>query len=156
MVKWLCKCGFTYDEKRGFPSLRIRPGTAFDKIESFSCPKCSSDKGNFEPIVEKSSHEEVPVVKAKYDRIKDWVMDPKGYFTIKPFPEEMMIKVRYYSADGKLQSVVEGKTAMEIYNTIVREGMVSSLQHAADLGAELMKSEICMKLKKEYVQDSPF
>ena len=99
--------------------------------------------------------ENVPHIKAEYDRIKDWKMDPKGYFTIKPFPEEKLIKVRYYTKDGKKQCLIEGKNAMEIYNTIVREGFISSLQHAADLGAELTKAEIAMSKNIEYIQDSP-
>ncbi len=40
---------------------------------------------------------EIPVmkIKAAYDSRKEWVMDPTGFFTIKPFPDEGIIKVRY-------------------------------------------------------------
>jgi rubredoxin len=151
MTKWLCTCGYIYDEEKGVPSKNIEPNT---KVEDFSCPKCN-ETNNFEEVKKTESDEDVPTIKASYDRMKEWVMDPKGYFTIKPFPEENLIKVRYYTNDGKLQNVIEGKDAMEIYNTIIKEKMISSLQHAADMGAELMKAEVCMKLKKEYVQDGP-
>ena len=97
---------------------------------------------------------EVPVIKAHYDSMKEWIMDEKGFFTIKPFPEESVIRVRYYNGKHQLTLVIEGKTAIEIYNTIVREKLVSRLDHAADLGAELMKAEIAMHLNIPYVQDS--
>ncbi|MFQ5531486.1 MAG: hypothetical protein ACE5ES_02620, partial [Candidatus Nanoarchaeia archaeon] len=34
-----------------------------------------------------SKENKTPVIEAKYDRIKDWKMDPKGYFLIKTYPE---------------------------------------------------------------------
>ncbi len=107
------------------------------------------------PIVQP---DDVPVIRAHYDTNKEWRMDPKGFFTIKPFPKEGIIRARYYVVDsGKyvLKLLFEGKNAEDIYNTIVREGKVSLLQHAAYLGAELTKAEIAMKLGKEYVQDCP-
>ena len=50
-------------------------------------------------------------------------------------------------------AVVEGKTAIEIVNTLIREKFISSLQHAADMGIELKKAEIAMKHKFKYIQD---
>ncbi len=44
---------------------------------------------------------------------------------------------------------------MEVFNTIIRENLISSLQHAADLGAELQKAEIALKHGIRYVQDDP-
>ncbi len=92
-------------------------------------------------------------IKASYDSRKEWKMDPKGFFTIKPFPEEGIIRVRYYNTKHKLLSLIEGKNAEEIYNTICRENLVSSLAHAAYLGSELQKAEVAMKKKLDYVQD---
>ena len=100
-------------------------------------------------------NKETKIIKAHYDRIKEWKMDPKGFLTIKIFPKEGLIKVRYYKTIRKIECLIEGKTAMDIYNTVIREGFISSLQHAADLGAELQKAEIALKLGKEYIQDSP-
>ena len=82
-------------------------------------------------------------------------MDPKGFFTIKPYPDEKMLRVRYYGEDHALKYSVEGTNAEEIYVTIVREGMVSTLEHAAYVGSELMKAEIAMKKNLAYVQDDP-
>ncbi len=90
---------------------------------------------------------------ASYDSRKEWAMDPLGFFTIKPFPDEGVIRVRYYNAKHQLTAEIEGKTAEEIYNTICREKLVSSLLHAAYLGSELQKAEIAMKKRLNYVQD---
>ncbi len=97
----------------------------------------------------------IPVRKivARYDSRKEWQMDSKGFFTIKPFPDEGIIRVRYYNAKHQLAAEIEGKNAEEIYNTICREKLVSSLPHAAYLGSELQKAEIAMKKRLPYVQD---
>jgi len=99
--------------------------------------------------------EKVPTITAHYDSNTEWKMDPKGFFTIKPLPEEKVIKVRYYGEDHALKFVIEGKSAEDIYNTIVREELVSLFQHAAYVGCELMKAEIAMKKNLPYVQDDP-
>lgn len=109
-------------------------------------------------VYNKSEDAGVPVIKASYDSAKEWVLDPKGFFTIKPFPEEGIIRVRYYQIEKtghKKVCLIEGKTAEEIVQTIVREKLVSSLQHVAYLGSELQKAEVALKLNLEFVQDSP-
>ena len=100
----------------------------------------------------------IPIEKASYDSNKEWVMDPKGFFTIMPFPKEQIIRVRYYvvADEGyKKQTIIEGKTAEEIVQTIVRNNWASSLQHVGYLGSELMKAETAMKLNLEFTQDDP-
>ena len=94
-------------------------------------------------------------ISASYNSKKEWKMDPLGFFTIKPFPEEGLIRVRYYNAKHQRIALIEGKNAEEIYATICREGMVSILSHAAYLGSELQKAEIAMKKGIPYVQDEP-
>jgi len=96
-----------------------------------------------------------PIITAEYDSAAEWRADPKGYFTIKPFHDEDLIKVRFHNYKHDILLVIEGKTAEEIYNTIIREQLVSTLEHAAYLGAELQKAEIALQKKLEYVQDSP-
>lgn len=114
----------------------------------------SSSVLNIKPTKE-AEKENVPVVQAHYDSRKEWKMDPKGFFTIKPYPDEKLIRVRYYGEDHALKLVYEGRNAEEIYNTIVREGLVSTFQHAAYIGCELMKAEIAMVKNLPYVQDDP-
>ena len=48
---------------------------------------------------------------------------------------------------------IKGKTAIEIVNTLIRENLISSLQHAADMGIELTKAELALKYNLEYIQD---
>ena len=109
-------------------------------------------------VYDKTEDTGIKVIKASYDSKKEWILDKKGFFTIKPFPEEGIIRVRYYKVTPqghKKVSLIEGKTAEEIVQTIVREKLVSSLQHAAYLGSELQKAEVALKLKLEFIQDSP-
>ena len=100
------------------------------------------------------------IISAKYNKIADWVMDPKGYFLIKIDKNSKLIRVGYckisnnnMNQDHEMICEVIGKTAIEIVNTLIKEGFVSSLQHAADMGIELNKAEIAMKNDLEYVQD---
>ena len=99
--------------------------------------------------------EKAEVIQAKYDRIKDWVMDPTGYFLIKIDKEKNQLEAGFCKKSNIVEKVIVGKTALEIFNTIIREKLVSTLQHAADLGAELQKAEIALKNNLEYVQDEP-
>ncbi|MBI2135933.1 DUF4346 domain-containing protein, partial [Candidatus Woesearchaeota archaeon] len=79
--------------------------------------------------------------------------DPLGYFTIKPFYDEQIIRVRFYNNRHQRLLLIEGNRAIKIYNTICRLGIISKIEHAAYLGAELQKAEIAMKKHLPYVQD---
>ena len=99
-------------------------------------------------------------INAKYDRIKDWVMDPKGYFLIKIDQGKKIIRVGYciHSEPGNnsihdMVAEVKGKTSLEIVNTLIKKKYISSMQHAADMGIELHKAEIALKYNLEYIQD---
>ena len=97
---------------------------------------------------------------AKYHKIKDWRMDPKGYFLIAVDKKKKIIKVGYCkftrlgnSPINDMVAVIKGKTAIEIVNTLIREKFISTLQHAADMGIELHKAELALKYKFKYTQD---
>ena len=99
-------------------------------------------------------------IKAKYHKIKDWVMDPKGYFLIAIDRKKKILKVGYciFKKLGNkpihdMVSIVSGKTAIEIVNTLIRNKYISSHQHAADMGIELCKAELALKYNLNYVQD---
>ena len=99
-------------------------------------------------------------ITAKYHKIKDWRMDPKGYFLIAVDKNKKIIRVGYCiftrlgnSPINDMVAVVQGKTAIEIVNTLIREKFISTLQHAADMGIELHKAEMSLKYGFEYVQD---
>ena len=97
---------------------------------------------------------------AKYHKIKDWKMDPKGYFLIAIDRKKKIIRVGYCkftklgnSSINDMVAEIKGKTAIEIVNTLIRENYISTLQHAADMGIELCKAELALKYKLNYVQD---
>ena len=99
-------------------------------------------------------------INAKYDKIKDWKMDPKGYFLIGLDKKKKTIQVGYCkftklgnSPINDMVAVIKGRTAIEIVNTLIKEKFISSLQHAADMGIELNKAEISLKYGFKYTQD---
>ena len=99
-------------------------------------------------------------IKAKYHRIKDWKMDPKGYFLIHVDKEKKLLKVGYcvFKKLGNqpvndMISVITGKTAIEIVNTLIKYQYISTHQHAADMGIELCKAELALKYNLKYIQD---
>jgi len=99
-------------------------------------------------------------IKARYDKIKDWVMDPKGYFLIAIDKKSNLLRVGYCkfkklgnSVENDLVAEITGKTAIEILNTLIREKYISSLQHAGDMGIELCKAELALKNNLKYIQD---
>ena len=97
---------------------------------------------------------------AKYHKIKDWRMDPKGYFLIRVDRKKKIIQIGYCkftrlgnSPINDMIAIVKGKTAIEIVNTLIREKFISTLQHAADMGIELHKAELSLKYGFKYIQD---
>ncbi len=99
-------------------------------------------------------------ITAKYHKIKDWVMDPKGYFLINIDRKNNLLRVGYckFTKQGNnpvndMVAEIVGKTAIEIVNTLIKENYVSSLQHAGDMGIELCKAELALKNNLDYVQD---
>ena len=99
-------------------------------------------------------------ITAKYDKIKDWVMDPKGYFLIGIDREKSLLRVGYCKFKklgnnpvNDMVAEVTGKTAIEIINTLINEKYISSLQHAGDMGIELCKAELALKNNLKYIQD---
>ena len=100
------------------------------------------------------------IIPAKYDKIKDWVMDPKGYFLIKIDKKNNLIRVGYciFKKLGNnpihdMIAEINGITALEIVNTLIVKNYISSLQHAADMGIELNKAELALKYNLNYIQD---
>ena len=99
-------------------------------------------------------------ITAKYHKIKDWAMDPKGYFLINIDRKNNLLRVGYckFTKLGNepvndMVAEIVGKTAIEIVNTLIKEKYISSLQHAGDMGIELCKAELALKNNLDYVQD---
>ena len=119
-------------------------------------PKSESIRGRFYRINKKIEKK----ITAKYHKIKDWVMDPKGYFLIAVDKKNNLLRIGYckFTKLGNdpvndMVAQIVGKTAIEIVNTLIREKYISSLQHAGDMGIELCKAELALKYNLNYVQD---
>ena len=80
-------------------------------------------------------------------------MDKAGYFVVVPLPDKGIINVEHYAYDNTLVRVIEGTTARALYATLIANGWVTELSHAAYLGKELTKAELSVKLGFKYTQD---
>lgn len=84
------------------------------------------------------------------------VLDPKGAFKILIDRNAETIVALHFatSEDATPSKVIKGKTAEAVYKKIVKDGLVSRLDHAAYLGSELAKAEIALRTGKGYMQDA--
>ncbi len=80
-------------------------------------------------------------------------LDRAGYFVIVPTAEKGLISVEHYAYDNVLLRTLEGASARALYWTIIQNGWVTELSHAAYLGKELAKAELSLEHQFRYVQD---
>ena len=97
----------------------------------------------------------VKIIKASYDTWTQWKRDGIAYWLFRVNKTKKRIEAGYCLNSNIIRIVVTGTDSEAIHNTIVREKLVKSLQHAAYIGHELQKAEIALKLKIPYVQDRP-
>ncbi len=86
--------------------------------------------------------------------------DPRGFFRVDINPKKQVIKVEHFSPEGLPlqtfnQTMNRPKPALELARKINDQLGVSLISHAFDLGTELQKAEIALKLKIDYIQDQP-
>jgi tetrahydromethanopterin S-methyltransferase subunit A len=82
-------------------------------------------------------------------------LDPLGLFLVGIRRETNEIVVDHYSADRRYMSAVTGTDAEAICHTLVREGFISEVSHAAYIGREIAKAEEALRWGLEYEQDRP-
>ncbi len=82
------------------------------------------------------------------------VSDPAGYFVIFPDRVRPLMSLEHYANNGVLTTVIEGRTAAELYMTAIDRDLVSRLDHAAYLGRELARAEHALASGQPYVQDA--
>ena len=82
------------------------------------------------------------------------VSDPKGYFVIFPDGARSILALEHYANNGVLTTIIEGRTAAELYMTAIDRNLVSRLDHAAYLGRELARAEHALSSGQPYVQDA--
>jgi tetrahydromethanopterin S-methyltransferase subunit A len=113
-------------------------------------PSCGCS-GECEPVVTRAKISSVPTVQAQPPAKIE--LDKAGYFVILPRAEKGDIVVEHYSYDNKMLRVIEGRDARSIYWTIIQNGWVSQLSHAAYLGKELARAELSLKNGFKFIQD---
>jgi len=81
-------------------------------------------------------------------------LDKAGFFVVLPQAATGLIICEHYENSGRLTHVIEGRKAALIAATVVQEGLVTQLDHAAYLGRELTKAEIALQTGSLYEQDA--
>jgi len=113
-------------------------------ISSCECKQCT------EPI---STVQISSIPKILAGEPKKFKTDKAGYFVIIHLLEKKIIVVEHYAYDNKLLHIIEGENAPSIYSTIIENGWITELSHAAYLGRELAKAEFSLKTGSKYIQD---
>ena len=80
--------------------------------------------------------------------------DPAGYFVIYADHNRTRLSLEHYRTDGLLDTVIEGRSAAEVYTPAVERGLLSRLDHAAYLGRELARAEAALATGQPFVQDA--
>jgi tetrahydromethanopterin S-methyltransferase subunit A len=98
-------------------------------------------------------------------RFAGYTEDPSGFFYIYLDGTRRNIVVEHYDSvlkdvdgsrrtvSGKLGKVFKGANAETLYRTIIGNGLITQLDHAAYLGYELGKAECALKSNVKYEQD---
>lgn len=85
---------------------------------------------------------------------RPWRLDPKGYFLIRVNEELKKIEAAFCDLkENKVRIIIRGNTPLEVYTAIIKENLITMLDHAADIGVELEKAYISLKYGKKYTQD---
>jgi tetrahydromethanopterin S-methyltransferase subunit A len=80
--------------------------------------------------------------------------DPAGYFVVYVDRSRHLLSLEHYRTDGVLDTVIEGRTAAELYVPAIEKELVSRLDHAAYVGRELARAERALLTGDPYVQDA--
>lgn len=111
-------------------------------------------------LKKQSYSKEFEVVKArKYDDYKDFRIDKGCYVLIRIYWDTHEIGVGICNYKHEILKEFRGERAQDLYTTIFdyseknRKEWFTKMEHAAYLGKELKKAEICLVMGIEYVQE---
>ena len=88
-----------------------------------------------------------------FDPILDYAPDEKCYVLIRIDRNELKIEVAICDYKHVIHAVYRGARAQDIYYQIFRDDWITRVDHAAYLGKELKKAEICMAGGMEFYQE---
>ena len=82
--------------------------------------------------------------------------DKAGWFKILVDRESKeIIAIHYPPGSNEPGTIIKGSDSRTVYQTIIREKLITKHDHAAYLGKELEKAAIALRLGRSYVQDEP-
>ncbi|NOY17340.1 MAG: hypothetical protein GXP23_10505 [Gammaproteobacteria bacterium] len=125
--------------------------TIHARVAELARTAVSTTAFTFRPPDKMPDQEEVECVIATGTDPKNIKLDKAGYFVINI--EGDMLLVEHYSYRDRLIRIIEGRNARSVYLTLVRNGWVSKLDHAAYLGKELAQAEFSIEYGFDYVQE---
>lgn len=79
-------------------------------------------------------------------------LDPRGNFIINIEDNEIVLE--HTSPSRETLGIYRAKSAEEMRDILVKEKIISLVPHALDIGLELMKAELAIKLNLHYLQDN--
>ena len=139
-------------EKLGKERLIIKPDCGFRYLKRESAFKKMENM-----VKARNNLLDVPTIAAKRTYLKRKDFDPAGYFYITVDEDKGEIVVRHYNYHHILDRVITGRSALDIANSIINQGLVSEtrngLRHIAYITEELIKAERSLKEGKRYIQD---
>jgi dihydropteroate synthase-like protein len=81
-------------------------------------------------------------------------IDPKGFFEVNADHEKDEIIVTHFERKGEVaDAIVKGSDPLAIRDTLLKSKLVSTLEHAYYLGAEMEKAHVAIQIKRGYYQD---
>ncbi len=96
----------------------------------------------------------------RWDDIKDFIFDKEGcYVLIKIYRETHDIGVAICNQEHVIQAEFRGRRAQDIYSAIFKydrehdKKWFQVIDHAAYLGKELKKAELCLAMGVDYYQE---
>ena len=95
-----------------------------------------------------------PVVRLQARAPRTLHLDKAGFFVVLPQAATGLIICEHYENSGRMAHVIEGRQAAIVAATVIEQGLVTQLDHAAYLGRELAKAEIALKTGAHYEQDA--
>ena len=78
--------------------------------------------------------------------------DPRGNLIINTEDDEIVVE--HTSTTRETLGIYKAKSAEQMRDVLVKENIISLVPHALDIGLELMKAEIAIKLNLHYTQDN--
>jgi ferredoxin len=160
---------FTFDsENKAQLRGSNRQGDTFVVTKTFNNPKIIVEAAESCPVnairvLDSDTNEEVvssainedkmQEILASYDDLKEFVMDPKGYFLIRVDPDKKRLEVAFCPEVNKITVKIVGAKPLDVYQTIIKQGLITRLDHAAYLGRELQKAYIALTNNLAYIQD---